>query len=425
MSVGALFVSIVGVAAAQKPEPRIPNVDVALVIERTVRSEQTFVGTILPLHAATVGSATDGRVAEYPIEAGQRVEAGQVLAQLLTETIELEIQAAEAQLKLRTEALRELKNGARPEEIEQARARRDAAEARAKYAESRRNRTETLFAQGRVTTEDDREEAIAVALEAAEAFNQFKAAYDLLVAGAREEEISQAEAQVAMQQAMVDQLKDRLKKHSVISRFNGYVVAEQTEVGAWVRQGDPVAEIVALDEIEVEAHVVEDQAVYVRTGDEVSVVVPSLEDREFRGTVVAVIPQADVRARTFPIRVRVQNEFDADGGPLLKSGAFARVRLPTGPETDSILLPKDAVVLSPERSPMVFRVEGEGDAQRAVAVSVRLGAASGGLIQVSGDVSAGDRVVVRGNERLPAPRPGAEPPQVIVSRTMDADAADG
>lgn len=414
-----------GLAAAQKPEPKIPNVDVAEVVERTVRSEQTFVGTIRPVRTATIGSATDGRVSEFPIEVGQRVAAGQVLAQLLTVTIELQVKAAEAELRFREEALRELVNGARPEEIEQARARRDAAEARAQFADSRRNRAETLFAQGRVTTADERAEAVAVAREAAESFNELKAAYEMIVAGPRDEAIAQAQAQVAMQQAMVDQLHDRLRKHSVISRFDGYVAAEFTEVGAWMKQGDPVAEIVALDEIEVEAHVVEDQAVFVRTGDEVSVVVPSLADREFRGVVVAVVPQADVRARTFPVRIRVKNEIDSAGDPLLKSGAFARVRLPTGPETAATLLPKDAVVLSPERSPSVYRIVGEGADQRAVAVDVRLGAASGGLIQVEGGVSHGDRVVVRGNERLPTPRPGVEPPQVIVSNTLEPAAAGG
>ena len=53
-----------------------------------------------------------------------------MLAQLLTETIQLEIAAAEAELELRKQQLAELENGTRPEEIEQTKARMMAAEAR-------------------------------------------------------------------------------------------------------------------------------------------------------------------------------------------------------------------------------------------------------------------------------------------------------
>ena len=63
-----------------------------------------------------------------------------MLAQLLTDTIKLEIAAAQAELNLRKEELAELQNGTRPAEIEQAKARMLSAEARVKYAQARRTR---------------------------------------------------------------------------------------------------------------------------------------------------------------------------------------------------------------------------------------------------------------------------------------------
>ena len=66
----------------------------------------------------------------------------------------------------------------------------------------------------------------------------------LAVAGPRKEQIAQAHAQVAIQDATVERLKDQLTKHTIISRFDGYVTAEHTEVGQWVKQGDPVADVV-------------------------------------------------------------------------------------------------------------------------------------------------------------------------------------
>ena len=102
-------------------------VEVAPVQQQAVAAGQEFVGTVFPTRTAVIGSAVDGRVIEFPINEGDRVEAGQTLAQLLTETISLELQAAEAELQLRQEEWNELNNGSRSEEIEQSRARVEAA----------------------------------------------------------------------------------------------------------------------------------------------------------------------------------------------------------------------------------------------------------------------------------------------------------
>ena len=141
-----------------------------------------------------------------------------------------------------------------------------AAEARMKYAKARRTRAENLFRDGRAMSEEERDEMISLAVEAEQAYLEAKAAYQLAVEGPRKEQIAQARAQVAMMQATVDRLKDQLTKHTVIARFSGYVTAEHTEVGQWVKQGDPVAEIAALDEVEVTAYVVEQYVPHIRAG---------------------------------------------------------------------------------------------------------------------------------------------------------------
>ncbi len=71
---------------------------------------------------------------------------------------------------------------------------------------------------------------------------------------------------------------------------------------------------------------------------------PHLPDRVFTGRVALIIPEADARARTFPVKVRVENPPE-DNGPLLKAGMYARVTLPTGPTQNALLVPKDALVL--------------------------------------------------------------------------------
>lgn len=398
---------------AQGPPPAQPVV-VAPATEREVSVSQAFVGTVMPSKRATIGSAVDGRVIDFPLNEGDRVAKDQPLAQLLTDTISLEIQAAEAELELRRQALAELENGTRPEELEQARARMSSAEARRNYLQARRERWQKLYEANRAISEEELDEAISSAIEAEEAYREAKAANELAVVGPRVEQIAQARAQVAVQEATVNRLKDQLAKHTIISRFDGYVTAEHTEVGQWVKQGDPVADVVALDEVEIVAYVVEQHVPYVRIGEQVKVEIPALRGRTFTGTVSEVVPQADVQARTFPVKVRVANEF-AEDVPLLKAGMYARVSLPTGGKQVATLVPKDALVLGGAQ-PIVYVVAGakaEGETGKVAPVPVATGVADGRMIQISGPLEAGQLVVVQGNERL---RPGQD---VTVQRIAD------
>lgn len=217
-----------------------------------------------------------------------------------------------------------------------------------------------------------------------------------------------------MQEATVARLKDQRTKHTIFSRFDGYVTAEHTEIGQWVKQGDPVADVAALDDVEIVAYVVEQHVPHVRVGGQVIVEVPALPGQNFAGTVTEIVPQADVQARTFPVKVRVKNVVN-DDVPLLKSGMYARVVLPTGGRRMATLVPKDALVLGGQ-TPMIFVVEtADGKQGTASPVSVQIGVAEGKMIQVIGQVQPGQLVVVQGNERL-TPAPGQP---VAIQRTID------
>jgi len=404
----ALFLALAGgtahTAFAQPGAAAL--VDVTPVVQQEITVGQTSVGTVMPLKKAIIGSAVDGRVIEFPLNEGDRVERGQTLAQLLTDTIQLEYEAAVAELDLRKQELAELENGSRPEEIEQAKARMTGAEARMKFMEARRKRAENLYTQNQAISEEERDEMVSASIGAEQEYLEAKEAYQLAVKGPRKEKIAQARAQVAMQQATADRLKDQISKHTIISRFPGYVTAEHTEVGQWVKQGDPVAEVEELDEVEVTAYVVEQNVPFLRLGMPVQVEVPAIPNRTFDGQLTQIVPQADVQARTFPVKIRVKNEM-TDEGPLLKSGMYARATLPSGNRQLALLVPKDALVLGGPQT-MVYVVDGAGpDAKQGKArpVPVQLGVASGRLMQVNGPLQPGQLVVVRGNERL---RPGQD-----------------
>ncbi len=190
-----------------------------------------------------------------------------------------------------------------------------------------------------------------------------------------------------------------------------------------------MAEVVALDDVEIVAKVVESQIPYVHVGDMVRVEVPSLATEILTGTVEAIVPQADVRSRTFPVKVLVHNQISDHDIPLLKAGMLARLTLRTGQAQQALLVPKDALVLQ-GKEPIVWIVNKDsiGSADNGMQqgnvrpVPVQLGVADGDLIQVQGDVRAGDLVIVKGNERIAPPTP-QRPSQVMWAASSQTNSA--
>ncbi|UUO08820.1 efflux RND transporter periplasmic adaptor subunit [Blastopirellula sp. J2-11] len=393
-----LAIASVTTALAQPAAPVV----IAPLEEAEVSSSQAFVATVMPRREAVIGSAVAGRVSEFYFDEGDAVEAGQPIAQILTETIKLQIAAAKAELELRTAELEELKNGSREEELAQSKAEMMSAKARKDYLVARRNRTADLYETRRVSSKEEYDEAISAAEAASEAFNAAEAAHGLMVKGPRIEKIAQAQARVQVQEAVVGELEDKLKKYTIRSRFNGYISRKHTDVGSWAEQGADMVDVVELDEVDITAYVAEHHVPYVVLGAEVRIEVSAIPDRIFTGTVVAIVPQADVRTRTFPVKVRVTNEIQ-NGVPLLKAGMLARVQLPTGGTKQALLCPKDALVLGAGKAAVYITAPGPNNTTIVQLVPVQLGVTSGDRIEIIGQIPPGSQVVTRGNERL---RPG-------------------
>lgn len=423
-----LLLNSLDVRAQQGPVP----VAVSVVQRQNVDSVQTYVGTVTASRHSSIGSAVDGRVQEFPINEGDFVTKGQPLAQLLTETISLELEAAQAELLLRKHDLTELENGPRPEEVAAANAGKRAAKAMHDFRHAQLVRAQHLFEKG-AFNEEELHEIEAETESAEQMFRQSEENWKLLVAGTREEKILQAKARVAMQDAMVRNLQSRVRKHTIIAPFDGFVVAEYTEVGEWVKQGDLVADVVALNQVDVLVNVRESHVTHIAIGQEVAVEIPALSESIMTGKVSSIIPQADIRARTFPVKVRVDNpiETNADGSrsAIIKAGMIARAVVPTGTKRQGLLVPKDALVLGGP-APTVFVVDAtvpdinattdvKGAAKamtktgKVRPVVVKMGALDGRLVEVEGSIKEGEVVVVRGNERL---RPGQK---VAITETLD------
>lgn len=406
----AFLACVAQVAAQQGPT----NVAVAEALARDVADGKVFVGSVIPSRTSVVGSAVDGRVLALPIEEGDLVTGGQTLARLRTATIEAELAGAKAQLELRRHELAELKRGSRTEEIEQASARM--AGNKARMANARRNleRVRRVY-ENRSAADDELDDAESQAIETEQDFLESKAAYDQVVAGPRVEHIAQAEARVDVELHEVQRLADLMEKYTITAPFDGFVTAKRTEIGEWISQAQTVAEVADLTPVDVEVRVLEDYVAQLSVGDVVNISVASHPGKVFTGTIHRIVPQADSRSRSFPIRVRVPNEI-SDGVPLLMAGMFAEATLGIGSPVTTTLVPKDAVVLGGQDS-VIYVVElneDSADTGSVREVRVSVGVAMNELIAIRGMVEPNALVVVRGNERL---RPGQD---VIITERIDA-----
>jgi RND family efflux transporter MFP subunit len=193
--------------------------------------------------------------------------------------------------------------------------------------------------------------------------------------------------------------QDRLRKMTIKAPVSGFVVKRHALVGQWLDRGDPVVTLAVLDPIRFMVPVPERYISFVQAGDMAQVTFDALPNQLFEGEIEAIIPLADEAARTFPVRVRIENPTGK-----IKAGKLGRVTLPVGNPHKALLVPKDALVLSASNI-SVFVVNDS----RAHIVRVEMGPAHGALVEVRGDLKAGAKVVVRGNERL---RPG-QPVRII------------
>jgi RND family efflux transporter MFP subunit len=374
---------------AQMGRPAI--IEVAVVEQKTIAQPVTFVGTVEPRRRSLVSSEVEGVVAELLVDDGQRVKQGETLVQLRQESLRFALQALQGTAKRYREELAELKNGTRPEMVEEAHAAVLEAEAELDRARREKRRQLGLNQRG-VSALRARENAETATIVSQQRLARVRALYQMAVRGPRAERISQAEAQYRSAQAEVERLKYDLRHSRVAAPFTGYVVAKHTEVGQWLGRGDLVVTLIELDVAHVAVPIPERFISQVRLGAAGTLRFDAIPDRTWKGRVVRIIPQAG-DARTFPVTLAVDNT-----QTLLKSGFVARAMLTVGEQRDALLVPKDAVVTQGPRQ-IVYAVR-EG---KAALVPIQRTSFFEGSAVVIGDLQKGEQVVIRGNERL---RPG-------------------
>ncbi|HSX61039.1 MAG TPA: efflux RND transporter periplasmic adaptor subunit [Tahibacter sp.] len=168
--------------------------------------------------------------------------------------------------------------------------------------------------------------------------------------------------------------------------FDGVVSERFVQRGEYLQIGAAVAHLVDTGRLEARVQAPLALAPQVKTGQEIQV---RLRDAVQPATVRAVVPVGDERSRQFELRVTLPEDFAL-------VGTAVEVALPEAANATALTVPRDALVLR-EAHTYVMRVKADNTAER---VEVRAGAARDAFVEVTGELSPGDKVVVRGAERL-------------------------
>jgi len=338
----------VGISVIAQASNRIVPVTIAVAETGSVYELLLLSSSVTARRVSAVSPRTEGLVSEVLIDDGDSVKAGDVLVILDKVLATLDLASAEATVE----------------------------EARASLNEAirRRNEAAGLVKKNHVATTTYKTSIADVKMKTA-ALNRLDTAYK------RQLEI--------------------IRQHTVRAPFNGIIARKRIEVGEWVETGNALLELVDVDVLRIDVPVPQRYFGRITRGTPVTLKFDAFPEQQTPAAVTKVIPVGNSAARTFPVRIEFDNK-----SRLKAPGMSARVafQLGQGDSTVALRLPKDAIVMAPDGSKVVWLVKGEAGGLHATPVTVTTGRNSSTYVELlSGQITQGDRVVVRGNEIL---RPG-------------------
>ena len=277
------------------------------------------------------------RIAEVLVQEGDRVRRGEVLARLDTRRLEPQVAQAEAQAAAQRHIVERLRHGSRPEEIAQARANLESAQADAANARRQYERLKSLLERsvgGGAVSQQDVDNAKA-AWDVAEAkLVVTQKALALAIAGPRPEEVAEAVARLRAAEAQLALLQQQLADAQLVSPVNGIVRTRLMEPGEMASPQKPVFSLAVTDPKWVRAYVSEPDLGKVSPGMAASVAVDSFPGRRFEGWVGFISPVAEFTPKAVqtqelrPSLVYEVRVFVQDPGDALRLGMPATVSLP-------------------------------------------------------------------------------------------------
>ena len=236
-----------------------------------------------------IGAQVSGRLQRVLVEEGDRVTAGQVIAEIANDDYRARVASAEADLAAREADARRLKNGARVEERREAEADARQATADFDHAAADHARAQELFEEKVISRAemDKAEQALRVAAARADSLKERHALVD---ADAREEDRARASADVALARARVSEARALYDKTFVRSPIDAVVLRRHARIGESVSTqfDSPIVTIADRSSVRVRMDVDEADVARIGIGQEAYVTADAYGTRRFPGRVLRV-----------------------------------------------------------------------------------------------------------------------------------------
>jgi membrane fusion protein, multidrug efflux system len=346
---------------AEKAAPAGPQtVEVVKVVQQPLNVTLSLPGELTPYQTVALYSRVTGFVKTITVDRGSRVRAGQQLAAL--EAPELVAQKSEAQSKLQGAA-----------------AQLSAIRAKADASASTYEKLKAASATPGVVAGND----VVLAQKAVEADKS---------------QIAAAEQNVEAARQALKSVSDMEGYLRITAPFSGVVTERNVHPGALVGPtggpgtATPIVRIVESNRLRLVIPVPEAYTAGVTNGTSLTFTVAAYPGQTFTGTVSRISQSVDVATRTMAVELDVNN---ADA--RLAPGTFCQVKWPVRRTTPSLLVPNGSVASTTGRT-FVIRVR----RGRTEWVDVKTGLTSGPLVEVFGDLMAGDEIAARGTDELKA-----------------------
>lgn len=339
---------------------------------------------LYPVNQANVTSKISAPVRRFLVNRGDRVKAGQLLAELESRDLVAGAEESKDQLDQARAALQTVSNATVPEDRTKALA--DVQAARQTLDAARKvyeNRVE-LVKEGALAQKlaDDSRVAMVQAQSQLETAQRHLEAVQQVTSS---EQVKAAQAQVNAAQAHYDSLEAQVGYAQVRSPIAGIVSDRPIYPGDTPAPGTPIVSIVDITKVVARANIPIKDAAPVRVGRPATITGP---EGVLTGKVTVVSPAANPNTTTVEIWVEADNP---EG--KLKPGGTVQVSIRADLIKDTLLVPSAALLNSDEGGEMVLVVDKNSIAhERKVTVGIREGARA----QILSGVSEGEKVITSG-----------------------------
>jgi RND family efflux transporter MFP subunit len=149
--------------------------------------------------------------------------------------------------------------------------------------------------------------------------------------------VEAAKYRVKRVSAAVDSANINKKDAHVTSPYDGKVTAKMIDVGDLASPGTPILTLEKDGVFCVSFVVPEKHIQSIKLGQKVNITIPSMQDMKVRGTIGRIDPVADLKSRSFTVKVALPDD------KKFRSGIFARIAIPVG-KSGMIIIPKSAII---------------------------------------------------------------------------------